>query len=137
MSSANERIDETLASHTGSAFLPLENMLNDVRALVHAHLDEGALVLEATAIRLAFSIAVTMLAVLAVMLAWAIACAAGLYYLSLATSLLWASVVGVAVHLAIAVALFRFACREIGRIKAYFSATVQVRETRPDPTAVN
>ncbi len=137
MPSANEPIDETLAGHTGSAFFPLEDVLNELRVLVRTHLDEGALVLEAAGIRLAFTIAVTMLAVLAVMLAWAIACAAGLYYLSLATSLPWAIVVGVVAHLAIAIALFRFACREIGRIKAYFSANAPAGESRSDSPAVN
>lgn len=137
MSSANKPVDEQCADHTGPTFFPLEDVLNELRALVRAHLDEGALVLEAAGIRLAFTIAITMLAVLAVMLAWAIACAAGLYYLSLATSLPWAIVIGVAAHLAIAVALFRFACGEIGRIKAYFSANAPAGESRSDYTAVN
>lgn len=137
MSSANEPIDETPAGHGRSAFLPLKDVLTELRAVASAHLEEGALVLEATGIRLAFALAVVMLAVLAVTLAWAIGCGAALYYLSLAMSPLWAIAVGIGVHLAIAVALFRFACREIERIKAYFSAGVRVREPEPDHTAVN
>ena len=129
MASANAPTEETLAGQAGSTFLALEDLVRELRAVAGAHVDEAALRLTLSGIRFAFAIALTVLAALAVMLAWAIGCGAALYYVSLLTSLPWAVVIGVGVHLAVAVALFRFACREIGRVKACFSAAIDGDET--------
>ena len=120
MSTTNEHLEKTLADDTGSAFSPLEDILGELRAVVSSHLEAGALLIEAIGIRLAFAVAVTVLAALALMLGWAIGCGVALYYLSLATSPLWAAAAGITVHLVIAVALFKFAYREIGRLRSYF-----------------
>ncbi len=121
MSVPHEYANAAPGDGTGSIFQSLNSALDELRAVVNTHLEEGALIIEATGLRLALAIGVTLLAALALMLAWLIACAAGLYYLSLATSPLWAVVAGVAVNLMLAVLLFRFACREIGRVQTYFA----------------
>ncbi len=137
MSTANEAIEEAAAGRGSPPLFPLDDVLEELRAVFRSHVNHGALLVEATGIRLVFAIAISLFAMLAVMLAWAIGCAAGLYYLALATSVLWSVVIGVAVHLAIALALFRLAGREIGRVKAYFTAPAGVREPDSQHTAVS
>lgn len=130
MSSTNERIEDTFANRDDTAIPRIGTLLAELRALTDSHLEAGLLALEASGIRLAFALALIMLAVFAVVLAWAIGCGVVLYALALATSVLWAVVVGILIHLALAFALFRFACGEIDRIKTYFSAAVPAVEPR-------
>tara|TARA_R110002096_G_scaffold8239_9_gene34606 strand:+ start:3838 stop:4233 length:396 start_codon:yes stop_codon:yes gene_type:complete len=129
VASANEPTDETLAGDAGSTLLVFEDLVCELRAVASSHVDEATALLTLSGIRFAFAIALSVLAALAVMLAWAIGCGAALYYVSLLTSLPSAVVIGVVVHLAVAVALFRFACREIGRVKACFSDAIDGDET--------
>lgn len=116
----------------GPAFPSLNEVLDELRAVVGTHLEQGALIVEATGLRLALAIGVTLLAALALMLAWIIACGAGLYYLAAVTSPLWAVAAGVVINLLFAVVLFRFACREFGRVQSCVANAAGRAVTRPE-----